>query len=648
MAYSFDEAELALLNALATDYVSADAALAEVAALRATLSLPKGTVHVISDVHGEDQKLRHVINNASGSLRPLVQKLFADRLSDAEQRQLLNVLYYPREAMAALRPQFADKAARRAWAKRTLRLQFEVVRNLASGLRRATVIEMVPPVYLELFAELRNESTNARGAQYVDAMVDALADHGRDLDAIRAASRLVRNLSANEIIVAGDLGDRGPHIDRVIDYLMRQPNISIVWGNHDVSWMGACLGQEALVATVIRFSLRYGRVAQLEEGYGITLQPLEDLARKIYGDDPAEHFRVKNSQDLLLARMQKAIAIIQFKLEGQASRRHPEWEMGHRDLLHRIDRSAGMVEIDGKTYPLLDHNLPTLDAAAPYDLSADERACMQRLRASFVTSSRLWQHMSFVARRGAMWTRRDDALIFHACVPVDEKGNPLALAVEGKSKSGRALYDAIDSIIRRAFRKGADQLDGDADWLWYLWSGPRSPLFGKDKMATFEGHFVADKDARHEHKNAYFEFIHDADFVRRMGREFGMGDDVLIVNGHVPVKVEKGEHPVKRGGNAVTIDGAFSVAYGDRGYTLILAPEGIKLAEHYHFESVARVIESGADIIPKMATIQSYGRPHTVADTEEGDGIRRQTAALERLIFAYHEGAILEKVPSRR
>ena len=648
MAYSFEESELALLSALGDDYPSAEAALAEAAALRAGLLLPKGTVHVISDIHGEDKKLRHVINNASGSLRPLVQQLFAGRLDDAEQRQLLNVLYYPREAMDAMRGQLADKADRRAWAKRTLRLQFEVVRKLASSLRRASVTDLVPPVYLELFAELRNEATNARGAQYVDAMVDALADHGRDLDAVRAASRFVRNLSASEIIVAGDLGDRGPRIDRVIDYLMRQPNVSIVWGNHDVSWMGACLGQEALVATVVRFSLRYGRLAQLEEGYGISLQPVEELARSVYGDDPAEQFKVKGSDDLLLARMQKAIAMMQFKLEGQTSRRHPDWEMGGRDLLHRIDAAAGTVELDGKKHPLLDRNLPTLDAADPYKLSAAEQVCLERLRGSFVTSSRLWTHMSFVARRGSMWTRRDDALIFHACVPVDEQGKPLSLTVEGKPLAGRALYDAVDSIIRRAFRKGADNLDADADWLWYLWAGPRSPLFGKDKMATFEGHFVAEKDARHEHKNPYFAFLHDAEFVKGLGREFGMGGDVLLVNGHVPVKVENGEQPVKRGGNAVTIDGAFSEAYGDRGYTLILAPDGIKLAEHYHFESVEQVIETGADIIPKMTTIQSYSRPHTVADTEEGAGVRRQIAALERLIFAYHEGAILERVPARR
>lgn len=648
MAYSFDEAELALLNALADDYPSADAALAEAAALRATLLLPKGTIHVISDVHGEDKKLRHIINNASGSLRPLVQKLFARSLDESEHRQLLNVLYYPREAMDAMRGQLADKNSRHAWAKRMLRLQFQVVRHLAAGFRRASVIELVPPVYLELFAELRNEATNARGSGYIDAMVDALADNDRVLDAIRAASRLVRNLSASEIIVAGDLGDRGPHIDRVIECLMRQPDVSIAWGNHDVSWMGACLGQAALVATVVRFSLRYGRVAQLEEGYGISLAPLEALARKVYGDDPAEQFKVKGSDDLLLARMQKAIVILQFKLEGQTSRRHPEWEMGNRDLLHRIDRAVGTVEIDGRTFALLDRAFPTVDPTDAYRLSPDEQGCMDQLCMAFAQSSKLWTHMSFVARRGAMWTRRDDALIFHACVPVDEKGAPLALTVEGKALAGRALFDALDSIIRRAFRRGARNCDSEADWLWYLWAGPKSPLFGKDKMATFEGHFVADKAVKHEHKNAYFEFINDPEFVKRIGHEFGMGDDVLIVNGHVPVKIEQGEQPVKRGGNAVTIDGAFSEAYGDRGYTLILAPDGIKLAEHYHFESVEQVIQSGADIIPKMTTIRSYDHAHSVADTEQGHTVRRQIAALERLIFAYHEGAILESTPTQR
>lgn len=647
MAYSFDPGELALLQALADRYPTADAALAEAAALRAGLALPKGTVHVISDVHGEDRKLRHVINNASGSLRPLVESLFGGgKLSADEQRSLLNVLYYPREAMEALRPQLADRAARVAWAKRLLRLQFAVVRALASHYRSGRVTELFPDDYGELFEELYDEPCSGRGQRYVDAMIDALADHGRELAAVRAASRLVRNLSVAELIVAGDLGDRGPRIDRVIDYLMRQPHVSVVWGNHDVSWMGACLGQPALIATVVRFSLRYGRTDQLEEGYGVPLDALEDLARAAYGDDPAEQFKVKVKgsvwDELLLARMQKAIAILQLKLEAQTSRRHPEWGMEGRNLLHRIDRTNGTVEIDGKTYPLLDRNLPTVNPEDPYRLSPAEQTCMDRLREAFVSSARLWQHLSWVVRRGAMWLRRDDVLVFHACVPVDDQGNPLELEIDGKRLTGRAQMDAIDSVIRRAFRKGAEGLDADADWLWYLWAGPKSPLFGKDKMATFEGYFVADKDAQHEHKNAYFSLIHDAVFVKRIGADFGMGDDVMVVNGHVPVKVEKGEQPVKRGGNAVTIDGAFSEAYGDRGYTLILSAEGIKLAEHHHFESVARVISEGADIVPKVAVIRKYDHPRTVGETEEGEAVRQRIHALERLILAYHEGAILE------
>jgi len=411
--------------------------------------------------------------------------------------------------------------------------------------------------------------------------------------------------------------------------------------------MGACLGHDALIATVIRISLRYGRLSQLEEGYGLIMAPLEKLARTVYADDPAERFKTKGTglrDDLLMARMQKAIAIMQFKLEGQVSRRHPEWNMGHRDLLHRINKKEGTVEIEGRVYPLLDTHLPTIEESDPYALSVDEQACMERLRQSFVTSARLWQHMNYVTRRGMMYMTRDQAVIFHACLPVDEAGNFLSLEVEGQERAGRELFDALDSIIRRAFRKGAEALDADADWLWYLWTGPVSPFFGKDKMATFENYFVEDKDARKEHKNPYFKLMHDADFCRRVAAELGVADNALIVNGHVPVKIEKGEAPVKQGGNAVTIDGAFSEAYGDRGYTLILAPDRIALAEHYHFESVRDAITAGADIMPQVSTLRSYDSPRLVADTEQGALLREQIAALHLLVRAYEEGALSETV----
>ncbi len=642
---TFNSEEFTLLRALAVRFPTVDTALAELSALRAGLCLPKGAVHVVSDVHGEYKKLRHIINNASGTLRPLVESLFANRLTEEELRDLLAVLYYPREAMEYVTARLRDVATRQAWVRRTLRLQFEIVRQLTGNYRHRHVVSLFPQAYEELFEELLHEPCNSRGPEYVDAMIDGLVAEGRDITVVRAGSRLVRNLSVSELVVAGDLGDRGPRLDRVVDYLTQQPNVSITWGNHDVSWMGACLGHEALIATAVRISLRYRRLSQLEEGYGLIMSPLEKLARTVYADDPAERFKTRGTglrDDLLMAQMQKAAAIIQFKLEGQLSRRHPEWEMEHRNLLHRIDHAAGTVEIEGKVHQLRDTHFPTIDPAVPYELCAEERACMDRLKQSFISSARLWEHMSYVTRRGAMWLRRDHAVIFHGCLPVSDDGDFLSLTVDGAEYSGRALFDALGSVVRRAFREG-EAAGGDADWLWYLWTGPRSPLFGKDRMAAFENYFIDDKEARREHKNRYFALLNDRDFCQRVASEFGVMENGLIVNGHVPVKVEKGEEPLKRSGSAVTIDGAFSEAYGDRGYTLILAPERIALAEHHHFESISEAITSGADIVPKVSNLRVYDPPRTIADTEAGEALRQDIGALERLVLAYQEGALLER-----
>lgn len=651
MADSFNASEMTLLQALAAQYPTADLALAEASALRASLSFPKGVVHVVSDVHGEYKKLRHIINNASGSLRPLVEGLFAHEMTPEELRQFLVVIYYPHETIEYLRPSLVEGGARDEWVRRTLRHQFRVVRALAANRRLQEIRALLPPERRQLFEELLFEPCTGRGTAFADEMIGSLARHDRDFSAVRAASRLVRNLSVAEIVVAGDLGDRGPRLDRVIDYLLQQPNVSFTWGNHDVSWMGACLGHDALIATVLRISLRYRRLSQLEEGYGITMQPLEKLVRTVYADDPAECFKTKGvglRDDLLMARMQKAIAVIQFKLEGQLIERHPEWGLEHRNLFQRINPKEGTIELGGQLYPLRDAHLPTVNFDDPHTLSEEEGNCVQRIRQSFISSSRLWQHMSFVARRGAMWVRRDHALIFHGCVPVDEGGEALPVEVDGKAYSGRALFDALDLVVRRAFRKGVQASEADKDWLWYLWTGPRSPLFGKDRMATFETYFVADKATHKENKNPYFKLIHDAAFCSRVAAEFGVGEQALIVNGHVPVKVEKGEEPVKSGGNAVTIDGAFSEAYGDRGYTLILAPERIALAEHHHFESISEAITEGADIVPKVATLRAYDPPRRVGDTEDGENIRQNIGALESLVAAYEHGQLLEEVGKTR
>jgi fructose-1,6-bisphosphatase-3 len=395
---------------------------------------------------------------------------------------------------------------------------------------------------------------------------------------------------------------------------------------------------------VLRISLRYRRLSQLEEGYGIPMAPLEKLAREVYGDDPAERFtcRGEGMRDaLLMSRMQKAMAIMQFKLEGQAIRLNPEYDMEHRMLLHRIDPEAGTVTIDGAAYPLRDTRFPTVDWSDPYRLSAEEAACMDRLRRSFLASPVLWQQMSFVERHGSTYLRRDANLIFHGCVPVDDAGEFLAMPVLGTEYRGRALFDAIDRAVARAFRERDAR---SLDLLWYLWTGPRSPMFGKDRMATFETYYVEDKTTHKETKNPYFKLIHTAEFCDRVFADFGVDPALgLIVNGHVPVKIEQGESPVKQSGQAVTIDGAFSEAYGDKGFTLVLKAGRTYLAQHHHFESVDEAITSGADIIPSITEIRTNERQRTVGDTETGAELREEIAVLELLIRAYRENALDER-----
>jgi fructose-1,6-bisphosphatase-3 len=634
---------LPLLRALARRYPNADAALAEIGYLQGILTLPKGTVHVVSDVHGEHKKLKHIVNNASGSLRPLVERMFAGRASPEEIRDLLALIYYPREAWShqASRPGFD----RRARLLDVLGREVEIIRELSRRYTLRHAEKVFPPAFAGLFRELTAARRLEERQALIEALVDPFVRHGRDVDLLRAAAHVIRNLSIAELIVAGDLGDRGPRVDRVIDFLMRQPSVTIVWGNHDASWMGACLGQEALIATVLRISLRYGRLAQIEEGYGISLAPVERLARTAYGDDPAERFGVKTAtlrDPLLLARMQKAMAILQFKLEGQTSRRHPEYGLEHRQLLHRIDPARGTVTIDGREHPLLDARFPTVDFAGdPYALSPVERETMDALSRSFFESAPLWQQMSWVEKRGTMFARRDRALIFHGAVPVDDDGALASLVVDGEPRAGRALFEALERKVHRAFR---DRAQDDVDMLWYLWTGPLSPLFGKDRMATFESHFVADKAAQKETKNAYFARIHEAEFCSAICAKLG-GDREhgLLVNGHVPVHIEAGESPVKRSGRAVTIDGAFSEAYGDKGYTLVLEAARTALAQHHHFESVEDAVAAGADIVPKVEDLEVHERPRTVADTEKGEELLREIEVLEELYRAYRENVLLEQ-----
>jgi len=634
------------LRILAERYSTISSAASEIAALRATKKLPKGVIHVISDVHGENQKLRHVINNASGRLRPLVQDVFARSMSPEELQEFMNVLYYPAEVLRMKKQELLkDPTLRYHWVKSTLEHQFTVIRELIRSRRRKDVKALAPKEQRELFEAMLNFPAGGHDPAMIDVQLRELIAMDLDSDMIRSASRFIRNLSVEELIVAGDLGDRGPRIDMVIDYLMHQPNISLVWGNHDVSWMGACLGQRALIATVLRVSLRYLRMFQIEEGYGILTKAIEILASKVYGTDPAVHFQAKRTgkrDGALVARMQKAMTIIQLKLEGQTIERHPEWNMDDRNILRKIDYNNYTLEVNGRPYPLRDTFLPTIDPADPNKLSPEEEECIQRLEQSFTSSARLWEHMQWMADHGQMALVRDRAVIFHACLPVDEKGEYIPLAVDGQDQTGPEIFTAFTRVIKRAFRSGYESArETDKDWFYYLWAGPLSPLFGKNHMATFESYFIEEKSTHKEIAGPWFEWIQNASFCDQIARDMGVAEGGLLVNGHVPVR--KGDSALKRGGNAVTIDGAFSEAYGDRGYTLILGPEGETLAEHHAFPDPETAVREGLDIIPNMTELRRYDLPRLVEDTERGREIDSIILMLQQLIDAYRLGQLHEK-----
>ena len=628
--------ELTLLRALAREFPNIDSALAEIARLSAVTTLPKGTVHVISDIHGEDKKLRHVINNASGTLRPLVEHLFEGKMEPQEFQEFLTLTFYPAEVTLRLEQTLTDPQELRIYALRTLKHQFELVRVLASRYSLKRTMQVFPPEYADLFSEMLHEPTNERGPEFFEAIVDELLRRGRALHLVHITGRLIRNLAIYELIIGGDCWDRGRSGDRVVDYLKDQPNVSFIWGNHDMAWIGAGLGCEALICNVLRVSLRYRCLRQLDEGYSIPLTPLEHLIRTIYTDDPATYFQPKADgmrENLIVARMQKAAAIMQFKLEGQMIERHPEWQLDHRRLLHKIDHEQGTIEIDGVTYALRDTLLPTINPADPYKLTPEERLCIDRLKYSFQHSGKLWEHLQFLVGNGSMYLRRDDHLIFHGCVPCDEQGEFLPMPIEGEQLCGRAMFDAIERVVARAMEL---RLEPHLDILWYLWSGPRSPLFGKDRIPTLERDFIADNTPHHETKDPYFALIHETWFCDKILTEFGVDPTSgLIVNGHVPVKIEAGESPIKRSGKAITIDGAFSEAYGDHGFTLVLEADRTLLAKHHHFESVDAAIRDGVDIVPSITVVREWSKPRRMADTERGEQFRCDITMLERLIELY-------------
>lgn len=652
--------DLGYLELLARQYPSIQAASTEIINLNAILHLPKGTEHFLSDIHGEHEPFLHVLRNGSGTLSRRIEEMFQSTLLERERRELATLIYYPNRMLTRRLSQLGAEGME-DWYRVTLFRLVQVCRVMSSKYTRSKVRKALPPAFAYILEELLHEQESIENKQeYYQSIVDTIISTGRARAFIVAMAELIQRLTIDHLHILGDVYDRGPGAHIIMDALMAYHSVDFQWGNHDIVWMGAATGSPACIANVIRICLRYANMETLEGGYGISLLPLATLAMDAYGDDPCRQFQVKappgeeytQNELLLLARMQKAISIIQFKLEGAIIQRRPEFEMDDRLLLDKIDWEAGTVQVDGQSYPLNDTLFPTVDPADPYALSEAERNVVQRLIYSFQDNKKLQEHVRFLYSVGGMYRIYNGNLLYHGCIPMEPDGAFSDFAIDGPGQrpyQGRALLDRIDRLVRQAyFASNPDQQQGGQDMMWYLWTGAQSPLFGKKKMATFERYFIDDKTPHAEQRDPYYHLRDQPQTVSRILEEFGLDPDRgHIINGHVPVKVRKGENPVKAGGRLLVIDGGFARAYqgqtGIAGYTLISNSYGLLLAAHQPFESVEQILEGGRGPHSQTEILETNTRRIRVRDTDLGRNIQRQIDELRALLDAYRGGLIKER-----
>jgi fructose-1,6-bisphosphatase-3 len=623
--------------------------------LTAQLSLPKGTEHFVSDIHGEYEAFGHVLRNGSGSIRRRIDEILGDCLSKSERRNLATLIYYPRHKLPLILQTLDDKDD---WYRTTLLRLVQVCRAVSSKYPRATVEGFLPQPFAAIIEELLFEQESiADRADYYRSIIDTIISTGSASALVVALAELIQRLAIARLHVIGDIFDRGPGAHLIMDLLTDYHSVDIQWGNHDILWMGAAAGSEACIANVIRICLRYGNVDTLETGYGISLLPLASFALDVYGDDPCEQFLPASSDDLeltdherrLMAQLHKAITIIQLKLEGQIIARRPHYQMEDRLLLDKIDHAGGTVRVGDTVHPLVDTNFPTVDPGHPYELTAPEQGVVRRLRLSFLNSKRLQKHVRFLFSRGSLYLVHNRNLLFHGCIPMKEDGSFLPFKVGDQEFAARDFLDRLDRLARQGYFAADDpnRKQEGMDAMWYLWSGAQSPLFGKEKMATFERSFVADPATHMERRNAYYDLRDAQDTARKILAEFGVDPDAgHIINGHVPVKVRQGESPVKAGGKLIVIDGGFSKAYqgqtGIAGYTLVFNSYGLLLAAHQPFESTQAAIEEEKDLDSTTEILERNSGRIRIVDTDLGRDIQQHIQELDALLDAYRAGLIRE------
>ena len=649
-----DELELRYVKSLAKQYPTIAAASTEIVNLSSIMNLPKGTEHFLTDIHGEYEQFNHVLKNGSGSVRRKIDEEFGNTLSNKDKKSLATLIYYPNEKLDIV---MKEEDNLEDWYKITLYRLVQITKRVSSKYTRSKVRKALPKDFAYVIEELITEKAEVQDKEaYYNEIVHTIIRIGRAPEFIVALCELVQRLVIDHLHIVGDIYDRGPGPHIIMRTLRYYHSVDIQWGNHDVVWMGAAGGQPACIATVIRMAARYGNLDSLEEGYGINLIPLATFAMEKYKDVDCSVFNIKyntnyNTKDLTLdMKMHKAISIIQFKLEGQIIMRRPEFEMEDRLLLDKIDFDKKTVRIDGVDYPMKDTDFPTIDPAHPYQLSHEEEEVVERLVQAFKRCDKLQKDIRFLFSKGSMYKVYNSNLLFHGCVPMDEEGNFLKVNLFGKEYAGKALYDALDNYARKGYygnRDSDEKLKGQ-DIIWYIWAGPKSPVFGKDKMATFERYFLDDKETHKEKKNAYYRLYDREDILNRILTEFGLPTDKShIVNGHVPVEQKNGESPIKCGGKLLVIDGGFSKAYqsktGIAGYTLVANSHGMRLVSHEPFESAETAIKNESDIFSDSIIVETSASRQRVADTDIGKELRVQIHQLEELLEAYREGIIVEK-----
>ena len=647
-----DAQELRYLELLSKSFPTTAKATTEIVNLNAILNLPKGTEVFASDIHGEYEAFVHILRNGSGAVKMKIEDAFGDELSAEELQSLATLIYYPREKMAIELSKVDD---REAWYAKTLVNLTRVCKQAARKYTRSRVRKVIPGDYGFIIEELMNENNMADDKKaYFDGIIDAIIRTGQAEDVIDAMSMVVKRLTIDHLHLVGDIYDRGPAPHLIMDTLMRFHSLDIQWGNHDIVWMGASLGQRGCIAHVVRNCARYGNLSVLEDVYGINILPLASFALSAYKDDPCVAFGLKGDpqlspQDLELnIKIQKAMAIIQFKVEGKLIEEYPSFDLQDRNLLDKIDFDKGTVVVDGIDYELIDKVFPTVDPADPYALTPDEEEVMQRLELAFTSSEKLQRHMRFFLEVGNLYKISNGTLLFHACAPLNADGTLKEVDVFGKKYRGKALYDVLERYVRAGFFDPDPEVrKRGRDLMWWLWLGEGSPLFAKSKMATFELYLIADKAARKEVKNPFYTLLEDESVVKGIFEDFGMDPETSrIVCGHVPVKVKDGEDPVKCGGKVLTIDGGFSSAYqkttGIAGFTLISNSYGFVLAAHEPLESAQAAVEQELDIYSQKRVVEMAGDRKLVADTDVGAKLKEQISDLENLLEAYRQGLIPE------